>query len=89
MEEQDNKELAPLITDPKDAEVILNEFLRFSLRMTGKTIKSIANHETYLTEYAKLIKRLYDEFLGVGFTDEQAFKLTQEVIKYLPPFMRW
>ena len=87
--EKPDKNFYEMFSDPKNMEVIFTEFLKFSLKMTGKTYKSMADHETYLKEYSRLIRRLYDEFLGQGFTDEQAFELTKEVIKYLPPFMRW
>jgi hypothetical protein len=84
-----DKELSKALQDPKNAEIIYNEVIKFALRMSGKVFKTMFEHKEFLPLYAKFLYRMYQEFLEAGFTDEQAFELVKIVATTMPIINRW
>lgn len=45
------------------------------IEMLSGMIETIINNEKFIPNIARLMKKLYDELLAVGFTDEQASRI--------------
>jgi len=88
MKESEYEELMKAMQDPKNAEVIWDNILKFSLKMSGKIFKTMSEHEQYLSIYAKFVFRVYRELMEAGFSDEQAFELTKIVTQMTPLIFR-
>jgi len=83
-----NDEFARMLQDPKNAEVIWGEFIKFTLKMSGKVFKTMFEHEQFLPIYAKFLYRCYQEFIEAGFSDDQAFELVKIITSMMPPVLR-
>ena len=81
-------EFAKIMQDPKNAEVVYNEFLKFAMQTSGKVIKTMLEHKEFLPIYAQFLFRTYQEFLEAGFSDEQAFELVK-IVATMTPLLRW
>lgn len=65
-----------------------NEQVKAIIAATMKSLylkyNSVANDEKYLRTYANLVRNLYEEFMEVGFSDDQAFELVKLVVSFCP-----